>query len=71
MNSACPICKPLLDEIARANDFLALMEFRRCHIPGVQGITDDQRAGLHAAVVVREEILIHATQDSSPSPACT
>jgi len=60
MNATCPICQPLLNEIARADDFPALMEFRRCHIPNVKGITDDQRAGLHAAVVVREEILVLA-----------
>ncbi len=60
MNSTCPICEPLLHEIAQAGDFPALMEFRRRRIPGLKGITDDQRAGLHAAVVVREEILVLA-----------
>lgn len=60
MNLACPICEPLLNEISRAADFPALMEFRRQRIPNLRGITDDQRAGLHAAVVVREEILVLA-----------
>jgi len=60
MKTGCPICEPLLDEIASANDFLTLMEFRRRRIPNVKDITDDQRAGLHAAVVVREEMLVLA-----------
>jgi hypothetical protein len=64
MNPACPICDPLLQQIAAAGDFPALMEFRRRHIPALSGISDDQRAGLHAAVVVREEILIHSAPEN-------
>lgn len=68
MNAICPICDPLLQEIAGAGDFLALMEFRRRRIPALQGITEDQRAGLHAAVVVREEILIHTVPENNACP---